>query len=119
SIVAVANVIAVSVDYRRAPEHPLLIAYNDSWTALEWIGSHRSGFGSKEWLTEYADLDSAFVVGDSAVANIAHRVAIRFGMEPIGGVGLTGLILIHPYFWGEDRIGEEEDEMEFPYRRRL
>ncbi|CAN1307368.1 Tuliposide A-converting enzyme b3, amyloplastic [Linum perenne] len=66
SIVAAANVIAVSVDYRRAPEHPLPIAYDDSWTALEWIGSHRSGSGSELWLNEYADLDSVFLAGDSA-----------------------------------------------------
>ncbi|CAN1307370.1 Probable carboxylesterase 13 [Linum perenne] len=107
SIVAAANVIAVSVDYRRAPEHPLPIAYDDSWTALEWIGSHRSGSGSELWLNEYADLDSVFLAGDSAGANIAHRMAIRFGIEPIGGIGLTGLILIHPYFWG-DREGALE-----------
>ncbi|KAL7236634.1 hypothetical protein ACSBR1_019849 [Camellia fascicularis] len=30
-----ANVIIVSVEYRRAPEHPFPIAYNDSWAAIK------------------------------------------------------------------------------------
>ncbi|MCD7453849.1 hypothetical protein HAX54_022345 [Datura stramonium] len=39
-IVAEANVIAVSVEYRLAPEHRLPVAYEDSWAALQWVGSH-------------------------------------------------------------------------------
>lgn len=39
-LVAEANVIAVSVDYRRVPEHPLPAAYDDSWVALQWVVSH-------------------------------------------------------------------------------
>lgn len=37
SLVSEADVIAVSVDYRRAPEHPLPTAYDDSWTAITWV----------------------------------------------------------------------------------
>ncbi|CAL1389438.1 unnamed protein product [Linum trigynum] len=113
TLVAEANVIAVSVDYRRAPENPLPIAYEDSWAALEWIASHASGGGSEDWLNKHADFDSVFVAGDSAGANIAHRMAIRFGKEGIGGIGFAGLVLIHPYFWGKDPIGNEEKESEF------
>ncbi|KAF3495410.1 hypothetical protein DY000_02057388 [Brassica cretica] len=36
SVVSAADCIAVSVDYRRAPEHPIPIAYEDSWDAMEW-----------------------------------------------------------------------------------
>ncbi|TXG64348.1 hypothetical protein EZV62_011342 [Acer yangbiense] len=37
---AKANIIAVSVDYRNAQEHPLSTAFDDSWSALKWVASH-------------------------------------------------------------------------------
>ncbi|CAI0447113.1 unnamed protein product [Linum tenue] len=77
TLVAEANVIAVSVDYRRAPENPLPIAYEDSWAALEWIASHSSGGGSEDWLNKHADFDSVFVAGDSAGAGRYYCEAVR------------------------------------------
>lgn len=45
----------------------------------------------------------------SAGGNIAHRLAIRVGTE--GGLDanliISGIILVHPYFWGKQRIGNE------------
>nr|GEV47087.1 probable carboxylesterase 2 [Tanacetum cinerariifolium] len=46
-------------------------------------------------------------IGDSAGANIAHNMAIRAGLEPINGINLEGVILLHPYFGGNDPIGSE------------
>lgn len=46
SLVAEANVVAVSVGYRLAPEHPLPIAYEDSWLALKWVASQSTGESS-------------------------------------------------------------------------
>ncbi|KAJ6671268.1 RECEPTOR GID1 putative-RELATED [Salix viminalis] len=77
SLVAVTGVIAISVDYRMAPEHPLPIAYDDSWTALEWLASHVNGDGPEEWLNSHADFGQVFLAGDSAGANIAHQLAMR------------------------------------------
>ncbi|KAI9081124.1 hypothetical protein K1719_036883 [Acacia pycnantha] len=39
---SVVDVIVVSVEYRIAPEHYLPAAYNDCWTALNWVASHPS-----------------------------------------------------------------------------
>ncbi|GFZ18413.1 alpha/beta-Hydrolases superfamily protein [Actinidia rufa] len=93
-----ANVIAVSVDYRLAPDHPLPIAYEDSWDALKWVFSHSDGAGAEPWLNDHADFGRVFVGGDSAGANIANNVAIRAGID---GLKFLGLILIHPYFGGK------------------
>ncbi|CBI32440.3 unnamed protein product, partial [Vitis vinifera] len=37
SLVAEANVIGVSVEYRLAPENPIPACYDDSWAALQWV----------------------------------------------------------------------------------
>ncbi|KAL6963980.1 hypothetical protein U1Q18_034985 [Sarracenia purpurea var. burkii] len=113
SLVAEANVVAVSVDYRRAPEHPLPAAYGDSWAAVKWVASHSAcgGNGNDEWLKTCVDFDRVFFGGDSAGANIAHHMAIRVGSEGLSGVNLAGIFLIHPYFGGMEPIGSERDDI--------
>uniref|UniRef100_A0A6M2EFF7 Alpha/beta hydrolase fold-3 domain-containing protein n=1 Tax=Populus davidiana TaxID=266767 RepID=A0A6M2EFF7_9ROSI len=110
TLVAEANVIGVSVDYRRAPEHPLPAAYDDSWTALKWVASHVNGDGPEEWLNSHADFSKVFFYGDSAGANISHQMATRHGQEKLVGVKVAGIVLAHPYFWGKDPIGNEPRE---------
>ncbi|KAI3753175.1 hypothetical protein L2E82_25221 [Cichorium intybus] len=98
------NVVIVSVDYRTAPEYPLPTCFDDSWEAITWV----AGNSPDPWLNDYADLENVFFAGDSAGANIAHHMAIRVGLEKSRvGINLHGTILLHPYFWGEDRIGSE------------
>ncbi|KAL8205191.1 hypothetical protein R6Q57_008742 [Mikania cordata] len=52
---------------------------------------------------------NVFLAGDSAGANIAHNMAIRFGLDSnrIVGINLAGIIMLHPYFGGKDPIGSE------------
>ncbi|KAJ4844768.1 hypothetical protein Tsubulata_003472 [Turnera subulata] len=107
NLVAEANVIAVSVDYRRAPEHPLPIAYDDSWTTIKWVASHVSGNGPEGWLNSHADFGKVFFAGDSAGANISHQMGLRHAQEKLAGVNVEGIVLVHPYFWGTQRIGCE------------
>ncbi|KAF7146251.1 hypothetical protein RHSIM_Rhsim04G0204600 [Rhododendron simsii] len=110
SLVSQANVIAVSVEYRLAPEHPLPAAYEDSWTALQWAASHsvEDTVNKDPWLIRNGDFDRVYIGGDSAGANIAHNLTIRAGIEGLfGGVKILGAFLAHPYFWGSDPIGSE------------
>ncbi|CAL9189005.1 unnamed protein product [Musa hybrid cultivar] len=110
SLVAAAGVVAVSVDYRRAPEHPLPAAYDDSWAALQWVASRPP---AEEWLAERGDLGRVFLAGDSAGANIVHQVALRVAAEGLGGAAaIKGLLLIHPYFWGAEPLGSESRDPE-------
>ncbi|KAG2635423.1 2-hydroxyisoflavanone dehydratase-like [Panicum virgatum] len=107
SLAAAARVVAVSVRYRLAPEHPLPAAYDDSWAALGWVAS-----GADPWLTDHGDLGRVFLSGVSAGANIAHNMAVAAG---VGGLRagtpprVQGVILLHPSFASEQKT-EEEDE---------
>ncbi|KAL7263805.1 hypothetical protein ACSBR1_001875 [Camellia fascicularis] len=106
SLASQAHLIAISVDYRLAPEHPLPIAYDDSWSALQWIATHSNGQGPDPWLNQYADFGRVFLAGESAGANIAHQVAVRVGTVGLEGFMPRGVIIIHPYF-----AGSEPDKM--------
>ena len=97
-----ADVIAVSVEYRLAPEHPIPACYEDSWAALQWVAAHANRNGPEAWLNEHADLDRVFVAGDSAGGNISHYLASRVGSDGLPGVKLVGAVLVHPYFGGTD-----------------
>lgn len=113
AIVSQSKVIAVSVEYRLAPENPLPTAYEDSWAALQWVASHsvnKTGtIESKEpWLIRHGDFSRVYLGGDSAGANIAHNMAIRAGIEKLhGGIKIYGAFLSHPYFCGSKPIGKE------------
>ncbi|WOK94316.1 tuliposide A-converting enzyme 2, chloroplastic [Canna indica] len=108
-VVAKASVLAVSVDYRLAPEHPLPTAYEDAWAVLLWIVG-----GAEAWLSERGDLERVFLAGCSAGANIAHQVALRAGAEALPArARVEGMILLHPYFWGREPVGAERRDAEF------
>ncbi|GAB4833694.1 hypothetical protein Ancab_031941 [Ancistrocladus abbreviatus] len=110
NLAAKANIIAVSVEYRLAPEYPLPLAYEDSWNALQWVASHSTGYGSDAWLNDYGDFDHIFIAGDSAGGNITHHMALRVtNHHQISKIKIEGAILIHPYFWGNERIGSESN----------
>ncbi|KAJ8763554.1 hypothetical protein K2173_002437 [Erythroxylum novogranatense] len=113
SFVKNVDVIVVSVDYRRAPEHPLPIAFDDCWSALKWVASHVDGSGPEEWLNSHADLGKVFMAGDSAGATIAHQMGIRYGQDKLSGFDLLGIVLVHPYFWGEEPVGDEVKDNKF------
>ncbi|KAJ4962318.1 hypothetical protein NE237_022257 [Protea cynaroides] len=113
SLVAEAKVVAVSINYRRAPENPLPIAYDDSWAVLQWIASHSNRNGTESWLNQHADFRRVFMVGDSAGANIVHNVALRAVETPLNdGVQIVGLGMVHPYFHGEEPLGPEATDEE-------
>ncbi|KAK1395746.1 Gibberellin receptor GID1 [Heracleum sosnowskyi] len=106
-LVAEAKVVLVSVDYRKAPEHPLPVAFDDSWDAVKWAALHVSpGAGLEPWLLDSVDFDKVFLAGDSAGAGIAHQMMIRSRNEKLM-MKLAGMILINPYFWGNEPIGAE------------
>lgn len=97
ALVAESQVIAVSVHYRRAPEHPLPIAYEDSWAAIQWVASHCNGNGPEALLNQHADFRRVFLSGDSAGGNIVHNLAMAAGNPDAGlNVEILGIALVDP-----------------------
>ncbi|KAK8529888.1 hypothetical protein V6N13_102779 [Hibiscus sabdariffa] len=106
SLVDKTNVIAVSVEYRKAPEYNLPIAYDDAWTAVKWVASHAKRDGPEPWLNDRADFERVFLAGDSAGANIAHNMIIKASTataDELMGLEFVGLLLLNPYFMGHER----------------
>ncbi|KAI3859584.1 hypothetical protein MKX03_007603 [Papaver bracteatum] len=97
------SVIVVSVNYRNSPEFKYPCQYDDAFDVLKFIeGKHCKEFPSN------ADLSRCFLVGDSAGGNIAHHVAVRAAKtDGLGEMKVIGLVLIQPYFGGEERTESE------------
>ncbi|KOM26594.1 hypothetical protein LR48_Vigan303s001600 [Vigna angularis] len=112
-LVSQANVIAISVDFRLLPHHPLPAAYQDGWTTLQWIASHATNTAAnpEPWVLHYADFNKLYVGGETSGANIAHNLLLRAGEESLhGDLKIFGAVLSSPFFWGSKPIGSEPVE---------
>lgn len=78
--------VVVSVDYRRAPEHPGPAAMEDVYAALVWTAEHSAEFGG--------DPARIAVAGDSAGGNLAATVSLA--ARDRGGPAITAQILLYP-----------------------
>jgi len=81
-----AGTLTVSVEYRRAPEHPFPAAVEDCLAALTWVAAHAGALGG--------DARRIAVAGDSAGGNLAAACALhsRDGAAP----PLAFQLLIYP-----------------------
>jgi acetyl esterase len=75
--------VVVSVDYRRAPEHPFPAAVEDALAVLRHVGGHRADFGGGQ----------LGVAGDSAGGNLAAVGAQALRAD---GIALAAQLLVYP-----------------------
>uniref|UniRef100_A0ACD5Y1I2 Uncharacterized protein n=1 Tax=Avena sativa TaxID=4498 RepID=A0ACD5Y1I2_AVESA len=117
SLAAAVPAIVVSVDYRLAPEHPLPAAYDDAFVALKAVVAACRPDGAEPWLAAHGDASRLCLLGDSAGGNMAHNTAIRLRKEPIDGYGdkVSGVALMHSYFWGTEPVGGESPAAGAPF----
>ena len=80
------QLIVISIDYRRAPEHKFPAAVDDAIAATAWIATHAKGIG--------IDAGRLVVGGDSAGGNLATVVAIS--ARDGNGPAISGQVLIYP-----------------------
>lgn len=86
AIVAATGCLAVSIDYRRAPEHPFPAAADDCFAALRWLAGNAARLGG--------DPGRLAVAGDSAGGNLAAVCALA--ARDSGGPALAFQLLIYP-----------------------
>ncbi|KAI7753704.1 hypothetical protein M8C21_009345 [Ambrosia artemisiifolia] len=92
------NALVISVEYRLAPENLLPIAYEDCWTALQWVASHSTSH-HEPWLVDFGDFDRLYIGGDGSGANIAHYLSLKASKEKLNNnVQILGMFLGCPYF---------------------
>ncbi|OEL22929.1 putative carboxylesterase 12 [Dichanthelium oligosanthes] len=104
SLAAAAGVLAVSVEYRLAPEHPVPAAYDDAWAAVQWTASARD-----EWIAEHGDVARLFLAGDSAGGNMVHNVLVKLAsLSHPAAPRIEGAILLHPWFGGNTLVEGED-----------
>jgi acetyl esterase len=80
------QLIVISVDYRRAPEHKFPAAVDDAIAATAWIAGHAKELG--------IDAARLLVGGDSAGGNLAAVVALA--ARDGNGPAISGQVLIYP-----------------------
>jgi acetyl esterase len=80
------QLVVISVDYRRAPEHKFPAAADDAIAATAWIAAHAKELG--------IDATRLVVGGDSAGGNLTAVVAIA--ARDGNGPAISGQVLIYP-----------------------
>jgi len=84
--VSASGVPMLSVEYRRAPEHPFPTPTEDAYTALQWLAEHAAELG--------VDPGRIAVMGDSAGGGMAAALTIL--ARERGGPAIARQILIMP-----------------------
>ncbi|KAL2924963.1 putative carboxylesterase 6 [Bienertia sinuspersici] len=103
--------IVVSVYLRLAPENRLPAAVDDGFSALLWLTSLARSEAHDSWLTNRADFQRVFLIGDSSGGNLVHEVGARGGNTDLSPLKLAGSIPIHP---GVVRSTRSRSELEMP-----
>ncbi|XP_043702648.1 probable carboxylesterase 15 [Telopea speciosissima] len=114
SLASELQAIVVSIDYRLAPENRLPAAIEDGFTAIKWLQAQALSDNPDTWLTDVADFDRVFIVGDSAGGTIAHHLAVGLGAgsPDFAPVRVRGYVLLGAYFGGTGRVKSELEGQE-------
>ncbi|MGW0571123.1 alpha/beta hydrolase [Streptomyces tauricus] len=100
--VSAGGVPMLSVEYRRAPEHPFPTPVEDAYTALRWLHEHAGDLG--------VDPSRIGVMGDSAGGGLAAALTIL--ARERGGPSIARQILLMPML--DDRTAAPDPHIE-PY----
>ncbi|KAG2595576.1 probable carboxylesterase 15 [Panicum virgatum] len=103
--------VVLSAQYRRAPEHRLPAAVEDSAAFLSWLRAQGApgAAAAEPWLAESADFARTFGTGVSAGANLAHHAVVRVasGQLVLGPARVAGYVLFSAFFGSVERVASE------------
>ncbi|KAH0713695.1 hypothetical protein KY285_009156 [Solanum tuberosum] len=111
----------IAPDYRLAPEYRLPAAMDDAFASIKWLQhqalSNKITYDADDdsWINH--DYDRVYVIGDSSGGNIAHHLALRFGVgsPELAPVRVRGYVLMAPFFGGSVRTKSEEEGPDEPF----
>ncbi|XP_042518640.1 probable carboxylesterase 15 [Macadamia integrifolia] len=106
--------VVISPDYRLPPENRLPAAIEDGFAAVKWLQAQALSDNPDTWLTDVADFNRVFILGDSAGGNIAHHLAVGLGpgSPELAPVRVRGYVFLAAYFGGTVRVKSELEERE-------
>ncbi|KAL4567128.1 hypothetical protein LXL04_022702 [Taraxacum kok-saghyz] len=99
--------IAVSVNFRLAPETRLPGQYDDAMDALNWVKKQATDPNGEPWIRQYADFSRVFLYGTSCGANIVLNTALRVLDQDLSPLTIGGIILNQPFIGGKKRTKSE------------
>lgn len=100
------EVIIIYVDCRSSPQYRYPIPCKDCFGDITWLCSD----SGRAQLPGNADLSRCFLMSDSAGVNIVHQVGCRVSAQKdmaMKGVRIVDIVLLHPFFGGEERTPSE------------
>jgi acetyl esterase len=99
SIANATSSVVVSVDYRLAPEHPFPAAFDDAYTAVQWVAENAQELNG--------DPDLLAVAGDSAGGNLAAAVCLKARDEQGPNIRLQILLYATTILTDMDLVSRE------------
>ncbi len=99
-----ARALVVSVNYRRAPEHPYPAAFDDSYAALEHVAERANDFGIEP--------SRIAVCGDSAGGNLA--AAVTLAARDRNGPKIAAQALLYPVLDVDTTRGSYQENADSP-----
>ncbi|KAI3786915.1 hypothetical protein L1987_40994 [Smallanthus sonchifolius] len=97
--------VVVSVDYRLAPKNRHPAQLEDGLDVLKFLDTDQEN--RSKWLPENANISCCFIAGDSAGGHITHHVAQRASQFHFQQLHVIGLVLLQPFFGGDERTDSE------------
>ncbi|KEF63724.1 uncharacterized protein A1O9_01702 [Exophiala aquamarina CBS 119918] len=93
------HAVALSVDYRLAPEDPFPAAVNDSWDVLKWVAANASQLGANPSL--------GFIIGGTSAGGNMSAVLSHLARDTALSPPITGIWLGIPALLSHDAVPEK------------
>lgn len=108
-LVAQIPAIAISVNYRLAPESRLPAQYDDAADALLWVKTQMTDPHGDPWLKDFGDFSRCYLYGVGCGGNIAFFAGLKAAAAAshLDPLKVAGIVMNQPMFGGVQRTNSE------------